>query len=95
MDDRNERDVVRHLIAGELDQPILESATAAAAEIAAAHGDSVSAVLFYGSCLQQQTDEDKVLDFYVLADSLRSANGSESVSAAAATKAIATPTIEP
>ncbi len=73
---RDDKEVVEHLIAGELEQQILASATAAASDIAYGHGDTVAAILFYGSCLQQSTDEDKVLDFYVLVDSCSEANGS-------------------
>ncbi len=76
MDIRDDREVVEHLIAGELEQQILASASAAASDIANGHGDTVAAILFYGSCLQQSTDEDKVLDFYVLVDSCSKANGS-------------------
>jgi hypothetical protein len=76
MDIRNDREVVEHLISGELDQRILVSATAAATDIADEHGGTVAAILFYGSCLQQGSDEDKVLDFYVLVDSCTKANGS-------------------
>ncbi len=60
----------------ELDQPIFDAASAAAADIVADRGDTVAAVLFYGSCLRLGTDEDKILDFYVLCDDLSQANDS-------------------
>jgi hypothetical protein len=75
MDIRDDHEVVEHLIAGELAQPILDVAKAAAQDIVFAHGHTVAAVLFYGSCLQQKSAEDKVLDFYVLVDSCVEANG--------------------
>ena len=43
--------------------------------ILARHGDSVTAVLFYGSCLRKENSEG-VLDFYVLVDRYRSAYAS-------------------
>jgi len=76
MDIRDDHEVVEHLIAGELAQPIMDVAKAAAQDIVLGHGDTVAAVLFYGSCLQQKSTEDKVLDFYVLVDSCIEANGS-------------------
>ncbi|RMF10667.1 MAG: hypothetical protein D6763_05150 [Alphaproteobacteria bacterium] len=39
-------------------------------------GDSVAAILFYGSCLRTGDFENKILDFYVLVDSYRAAYGS-------------------
>ena len=36
------------------------------------HGAAVSAVLFYGSCLRQSSDEGKIVDLYLLVDSYRS-----------------------
>lgn len=76
MDTRNDRDGVLQHIAAELEQPVMDSAKAAAQDIANGHGSTVAAVLFYGSCLQQQSVEDKVLDFYVLVDNCVEANGS-------------------
>ena len=76
MDIRDDRDVVLHHIAAELEQPVMDVAKAAATDIVLGHGNTVTAVLFYGSCLQQQSVEDKVLDFYVLVDSCVEANGS-------------------
>ena len=40
--------------------------------ILARHGDAITAVMFYGSCLRRGTDEG-VLDFYVLVDGYRPA----------------------
>lgn len=45
-----------------------------AAELRRRYGDAVAAVLFYGSCLRQATDEG-VLDFYVVVDDYRAAYG--------------------
>ncbi|MFN3232575.1 MAG: hypothetical protein ACE363_10490 [Alphaproteobacteria bacterium] len=67
---------VRDQIDRELDQEIFRSAQMAANDLADLHGATVAAVLFYGSCLRLGTDDDKILDFYVLCDDLRAANGS-------------------
>lgn len=76
-ENRDDREIVQHLIAGELGQSVLEEAQLAAQDIVFGHGKTVAAVLFYGSCLQQQSVKDKVLDFYVLVDSCAEANGSK------------------
>lgn len=39
------------------------------------HGESVAAVLFYGSCLRLDSDEGKVVDLYVLVDGYRATYG--------------------
>ncbi|MGD1880654.1 MAG: hypothetical protein ACFB13_24530 [Kiloniellaceae bacterium] len=39
------------------------------------HGDAVAAVLFYGSCLRLGSDEDKIVDLYVLVDGYAAAYG--------------------
>jgi hypothetical protein len=59
----------------ELTQPLFPAARAACEDIRAAH-PGVAAVLFYGSCLRAGADDDKILDFYILADDLAAANGS-------------------
>jgi hypothetical protein len=60
----------------ELNQPLFPAAEAAVQDLLTAH-PGASAILFYGSCLRGGSDEDKILDFYVLADDLGEANGSE------------------
>ena len=50
------------------------AASALALRIRERHGDAVSAILFYGSCLRKQTHEG-VLDFYVVVDSYKKAYG--------------------
>lgn len=50
----------------------LEVETAAQA-IASRYGDSVTGVIFYGSCLRTGEIIDKILDFYVIVDSYRAA----------------------
>ena len=54
------------IIAAELARPQPEAVSRAAGHVAARHGDSVEAVLFYGSCLRTGVFEDRILDFYVL-----------------------------
>lgn len=39
------------------------------------HGTAVAAVLFYGSCLRLDSDEDKVVDLYLLVDSYSAVYG--------------------
>lgn len=58
------------LVAETLDRPVPPQARAMARELATEGGGSVMAVLFYGSCLRDQTAEG-VLDFYILVDSYR------------------------
>lgn len=57
----------------EWDRSVPVEVEAAAREIAARYGDSSVGVLFYGSCLRTGEIEDKILDFYVIVDSYRSA----------------------
>ena len=45
----------------------------AAKDIARRYGDSVTGVIFYGSCLRTGEIEDKILDFYVIVDDYRKA----------------------
>ncbi len=53
----------------------LHPAVAAICEAAARrHGDAVSAVLFYGSCLWNGYDEGKLVDLYVVVDDYRTAH---------------------
>jgi len=55
-------------LATELCLPASAGAHLVAHELCRRHGDSVDAILFYGSCLRKRTP-DGVLDFYVLVDS--------------------------
>jgi hypothetical protein len=56
------------MILNELRQPVSASVRAAAREIRRRHGSSLVACLFYGSCLRDGRDEDRVIDFYAIAD---------------------------
>lgn len=62
--------VLYDIVDRELGQPTLAAARTVADEIRRRHGPAVAAVVFYGSCLRQHTDQG-VLDFYVLVDSYR------------------------
>jgi hypothetical protein len=62
------------LLEAELATPVPDAVRAVADAIRARH-DTVSAVLFYGSCLRRGTTEG-VLDFYVLVDDYRAAHAS-------------------
>lgn len=63
-------DALTEIVREALTRPVPPKARELAGALAAEHGDSVCAVLFYGSCLRDQTTEG-VLDFYVLVDSYR------------------------
>ncbi len=63
-------------IGRELARPCHPSACALADTIATRHGDSVAAVLFYGSCLRQDPSDqppEGIQDFYLIVDSYRDA----------------------
>jgi hypothetical protein len=62
----------------ELNQPLFPAAEAVVRDLLTAH-PGASAILFYGSCLRAGSDDDKILDFYVLADDLAAANGSSAL----------------
>ncbi|MEQ1889236.1 MAG: hypothetical protein ABL951_08670 [Alphaproteobacteria bacterium] len=64
-------DKLTALIAATLAQPASSAAHMVVQAILAAHGDSVRAILFYGSC-RRSDQPDGVLDFYVLVDRYRS-----------------------
>jgi hypothetical protein len=55
------------LVGSELSRQAPAEATALAEAIRGRHGDAVSAILFYGSCLRRGTREG-VFDFYVIVD---------------------------
>lgn len=65
-------DSIRERIGDELREPVRPAVAWLAREIAAHHGATVSGVLFYGSCLRNESDEG-VLDFWVIVDDYRSA----------------------
>ncbi len=62
------------LVEAGLDRPVMAQARALAQYLVDTHGDPVAAVLFYGSCLRDETPEG-VLDFYLLVDDYRSFHG--------------------
>lgn len=64
---------VARIVETELARPAPAQACAFTAEICRRHGDTVAAILFYGSCLRTQRFADGVLDFYVLVDDYRTA----------------------
>ncbi len=59
------------IILRELRQPVAASVRVAAQEVRRRHGASLVACLFYGSCLRDGRDEDRVIDFYAIADDYR------------------------
>jgi hypothetical protein len=60
------------LVGEELGQPVSAGARRLVEHIRRRHGDAVQAVLFYGSCLRDETTEpDGLLDFYVFVDRYR------------------------
>lgn len=64
---------LRNLIVAESSKPTFEAANAFAKHLADSFGPSVAAVVFYGSCLRQSTDQNLMLDFYVLVDRMGAA----------------------
>lgn len=66
------RDAVDRLI----DAPAPPGAQALAQALRARHGDTVAAVLFYGSNFRRADDREGLLDLYVLVDDCRAALGS-------------------
>ncbi len=63
------------LIAEESRKPAFPAAAAMVDHLNTVYGPGVRVVIFYGSCLRLETDENLMLDFYVLVDSLRRATG--------------------
>ena len=57
------------LIAAEAAAPVAPAIETVAAAARHRHGPGIAAVLFYGSCLRDQDDIDKIADLYLLADS--------------------------
>jgi len=66
---------LRELVREELVLPVDPRVRAMAEAIAAQHGASSQAVLFYGSCLRQQQLEGLMLDFYLIVSSYPAAYG--------------------
>lgn len=60
------------IIAEEVQRPTPSAVQVLVEEIRRRHGPTITAILFYGSCLRKQTMEG-VLDFYVLVDSYQAA----------------------
>ncbi|UTW56616.1 hypothetical protein [Kordiimonas sp. SCSIO 12610] len=57
----------------EWQRKVPDAVVAAASEISKKYGSAVNGVLFYGSCLRTGEIEDKILDFYIIVDSYKSA----------------------
>lgn len=64
---------LRSLVTEELSLPVDPKVKAAAATIAARHGDASRSVLFYGSCLREKRVEGLMLDFYLIVSDYRPA----------------------
>ncbi len=58
-----------NMVLAEWRRDVPDAVDKAARTIATIYGDTVSAVIFYGSCLRTGEIEDKILDFYVIVDS--------------------------
>lgn len=65
-----DRPLLECIVTADLDRPLRDDVRRAAEEIAARHGDTVAAVLFYGSGLRDD-DPDAIIDLYVLVDDYR------------------------
>jgi len=66
---------VEHLVAGEMDRNLLPGVQTAARAIRQRHGPAVAAILFYGSCLRDGIEKDRLIDFYVFTHSLSAFHG--------------------
>lgn len=64
------------LLRSELLRPASPAVEPLVAAIRGRHGDGVSAILLYGSCLRRDRYDDGVLDFYVLVDGYRGVHAS-------------------
>src|ERR1041384_1423816 len=73
---------LRDLIAKELAQPVDARVAAFAETVAAKHGDSSRAVLFYGSCLRERELDGLMIDFYLIVSDYRAAYGKSWLAAA-------------
>ena len=62
---------LKKLVAEELSAPVDPRVEGIAAAIAANHGASSRAILFYGSCLRQRELEEGMLDFYLIVSDYR------------------------
>lgn len=75
----NPLDTLRHCLAEEARQPVAPSAAQVVNAVRQRHGDAVSAVLFYGSCLRATDSapaaEAGVVDLYVLVERYRDLYG--------------------
>lgn len=67
------RDAVEALRRDETALPVAPPIAAIAAAARARHGDAVSAVIFYGSCLRLGSDDGKIVDLYLMVDGYRAA----------------------
>ena len=75
MNDNKKQDL-RQFIRSELKRPCHSSAHALVDAIMRRHGETVVAIVFYGSCLRQDPDGEPpegIQDFYVIVDSLKRA----------------------
>ncbi len=68
-------DNLETMLRGETVQPVAAPIAAIVEAACGRHGASVSAVLFYGSCLRLNGDDGKIVDLYVVVDSYAAAYG--------------------
>jgi hypothetical protein len=61
------------LIRGKASQPAADPVKALAERVLAQHGESVQAIVFYGSCLRSGDDRGGMVDLYAIVDRYRSA----------------------
>jgi hypothetical protein len=61
------------ILTEETRKPVFPAARAFAEHLCTHYGSATAAVIFYGSCLRQATDEGLILDFYVVVDRMISA----------------------
>ncbi|MCU0601313.1 MAG: hypothetical protein MUC33_01470 [Desulfobacterales bacterium] len=61
------------LIRSKASQPAADAVKALAERVLARHGESVQAIVFYGSCLRSGDDRGGMVDLYAIVDRYRSA----------------------
>ncbi len=64
------------IIEAEMNQPVSDAVRALADEMRGRHGRGLLACLFYGSCLRDGMERDRVIDFYAVVRDYRSFHGS-------------------
>lgn len=76
------RIMLEDIVAAEVARPVSPRVVAMAKRVRQTWGDGVVAVLFYGSCLRDGVEVERILDLYVLTDDYRSIHSNVAARAA-------------